>query len=456
MGTMEEIKMVKNLFFLMFVFLGLSSGVFGANQECFDKLMDKNPGLDVNFVDYQRGVDASDFYVHPKPWDSLDFSEDVVFLKFYGFGEKTVFVYDNSEFEKIKFGSLNWPANSEYMFFEMYVSAPGSSEKGFAGCGYINTVAKAPYTSKTITGDKYLGCPGDESFQEYESDGEWIFKRLLNNCYDYDGNNFVGFNIDRVFVNDESLYVNMYEVTKNHAQLKERFLNSEDFDGFSNSYYPKLANYDKPFVDYLKKGLVPLKWEFGPYANVEYYPLKQNIDLLKSPRFVASVDGQVEGFDIMSTYRGKVFLTLKKDEFFRMLDEIIVLDNSFDIEEYRMMGVECENLENEDCIGLALTEKLLESSRDVYAVNFFVDTVLSAENEYYILDDSEKIDELIGKKKLIFGKSGNEGFSEDSFDDDSGSDTTYMNTNGGKIMLYISHGLIFVVIVLTVLFKRKK
>lgn len=399
----EEIRMKKIFSFLvLFLFIIFNGYSEDLNRDCFDMLLEKNSDFQINYEDYKNSIDLSEFYAHPKPWDSLEFSEDVVFLKFYPYGEETSFQYEMNEYEILKYGSIDWPQSHENMFFEIYVSNPNEGVKQFAGCGNINLLAVAPYNLQNLDGDKFWGCPADESILTYDDLDGWFFKRSENNCYNYNNDNFAQFNVDRILLNDENLYVNLYEVGKKHSNLRNIFSTQEDLRKFGDMFYRKLANQDNDYAQYLKRGFLPLKWYYNGYETMNYIPLKDTIEMLRYPDVLIHLDDNPEEDYLRDTYRREIFTSLNNEEFLSFLNEIVLIDNNFEISNYRNIETKCNDLADLECIGKNFTKSLFEISDNVYAVNFFLDVVMSIESSSYEFKDLNKIEYIIDNQMSIY------------------------------------------------------
>jgi hypothetical protein len=158
MGYMKTIKLN---FFLLIIGILLTTSVFADEtkenrQECYDYISKQYTNLEIYPDDYyllRNNLDELQYTPMKRTWTNLNFIEPFVFVKLYHFGEKSSFKYDYREYEKSKFGSMLWPNNHEYQYFEQYSVKPNSSDYQFEGCGVINMRPVGDYTLNTITNE---------------------------------------------------------------------------------------------------------------------------------------------------------------------------------------------------------------------------------------------------------------------------------------------------------------
>lgn len=392
----------KIIFFLLFIFgTNLIFAESEMSEVCFNDLMSRN-SIDVEYDEYIKSIDKSNYFPHSKPWDGLMFTNNVVYLKFYPFGQESSFRYEHNFVEQLRYGKLNWPNSHEYLFFEQYVKDPNKENYEFSGCGYINLEPRGEYTYNTLKGEDFWGCPHQESSQDFEVDENKIYKTHTVECYDYENERHSYFRVDRILYNKPEIYFNAYEVAKNHGEMKQRFY-GENFNKFNSMYLRKVAHEEEDYVNHLRLGVIPIKWLFNEYQELSYIPLKLEIDRTDSVEVLYHELTIGNKTTFRDSYNNKVMIELEKDRFKDFFYGVSDIDSQFEISTYRDIEKTCGDKENLECIGKELTNKFLTMSDNIYSINFFVNVVMEAENEQYEFNNPLKIAYVFENEELIFG-----------------------------------------------------
>lgn len=234
---------MKKLLIILFFFVFFVNVVFADIQEdCFDELVLKENFEGFNYSDFRDSLDSSSYYEWLMPFESLDFTDEIVSVKLYLYGD---FVTN--------FNVGDWPDSREYMIFEMYNSNPMNMERDYSGCGFIkinplgsynlnyNQISNANYQSNLLMTYNY-DVSQNANFYKYYFDVDSI---------DTNDNNFVNWEVFRVFVKDDNLFFPQYGIIPLYNDAIDDYQLNNNQAAISN-YQSNISLSGEDWAEYLR------------------------------------------------------------------------------------------------------------------------------------------------------------------------------------------------------------
>lgn len=380
-----------NILTLLMVFLSFSNVHSNENNEaCFETLLSEvEESKNLHTVnEIMDSLEYSNHLVpHSKYWDGAYFYNDRIYMKFYPLGSKSSFKYELSEIETNKFGSMDWNYSYEYMYFEQYFKDLDNSMK-FNGCGLIRIEPRGNYTYSNIDNSLYWGSTNQDSNASFKDSDSYVYSYIRNPSLDINQNPFVLFEIHRILINNDSIGINYYDLSKNQVSLYERVGSEVTNEELSYLFGNKLLNTYSNFSKDFRIGLLPYDFYLNELEEIRYIPLRDSIKKMIFPSSIESIKNKELNSSLSNSYMIKTFSDLNKVEFRNMLIELHRIDKGFNISKFRSIENNCLSKYNFECIGDNLTKYLYTMSNGSHSVNYFVDLIMTNENNLHNLNST--------------------------------------------------------------------
>lgn len=372
-------------------------------QACYNYLKEYYKDLDIFPNDYyilRNNLDSTSYTPMKRTWTNLNFVEPFVFVKLYHFGERSSFVYDYREYEKSKFGSMQWPNNHEFQYFEQYSIHPNSTEYEFEGCGIVNMKPVGDYTLNTVTNeDNYFLNVFEWKYDVDEEDPYSLSIEKVSKQLNIDMEESIEWHSTSYYINNYDAFFNEYKMFFDYAFAIDQFKRGERY--YWQSFEEKMYWKYPELRPYLRYGSVYAKTFFEDVPKVEYFKLKELlltfIPINEQTKYLRDREG------IGISYAHEVFTYLNITETDDMVQGMIAIDRGSDPEIYFNMIAACETEVDYNCIGKGLTNYYSSLTNNVHSVNVMVELYME-ENYWYNLSDLDTIQKVIENEVYLFGE----------------------------------------------------